>query len=136
MVGVALALLAAATLALAVLLPRAGRDKREATHAATLPGDLVNLAVAQALLTPDALPTRAPAAPGPVIADAIEHLASAIAAHRMGLADDIADAFTTRAADTLSTLTADQLVDQLLIALDGVADERADELLSPTPQES
>ncbi|MFV2094861.1 hypothetical protein ACFHW1_05130 [Micromonospora sp. LOL_014] len=121
--------------------PTCARDRREADHAATLPDAPPPAAVAA--LTPDALPDGAapivpgpPADPGPAIAAAIEHLASAIAAERMGCPPHIADQWTARAIRALHRLDADQLRDALLIELDAAATCRADELVPATPQES
>lgn len=125
--------------------PTCARDRREADHAATAALDPAtspeHLArTATAALTPDALPDGTapvvpgpPVPPGPAIADAIEHLASAIAAERMGCEPHIADQWTARAIRALHQLTADQLRDALLVELDTAATCRADELLTPTP---
>lgn len=129
---------------------RRRRDRREADHAASLPAgpppvieprdvDGLNALVATAALTPDALPDAVPVIPGPaadparVIADAIDHLASGIAATRLGCEPHIATQWQARAARQLHRLDADQLTDQLLTALAEVAAKRADALLHPAP---
>ncbi|ROO51044.1 hypothetical protein EDC02_5908 [Micromonospora sp. Llam0] len=150
MVIVGLVLTAAGALALAWLWLRdaraddTARDEREADHAATAALDPAtspeHLArTATAALTPDALPDAVPvvpgppAEPGPVIADAIEHLASAIVATRLDLGDDIATQWRARAYRELHRLDADQLRELLVVELDAAATCRADELLHPTP---
>lgn len=121
--------------------PTCARSRREADHAATLPTDPPPAAVAA--LTPDALPDGAApvvpgptAEPGPVIAAAVEHLASALVATRLDLGDDIATQWRARAYRELYRLDADQLRDELLTALVAAAADRADALFTPTPQES
>lgn len=140
-----LALLAGGSVGLGALwLARSGGRDRVDEHAATAALDPAtspeHLArTAQAALTPDALPDAVPvipgpvADPGPVIAAAVDHLASAIAAQRLGCDPGIATQWQARAHRALHRLTADQLTDQLLTALVVVAAERADELLHPTP---
>lgn len=115
-----------------------GRDAREAEHAATLPVDPPPVAIAA--LTPDALPDGAvPVVPGPsadpgqVIADAVEHLASAQLARWLDLGDQVAAGWETRATDALTQLTAPQLVAVLLTELGAAAADRADQLLTATP---
>lgn len=83
--------------------------------------------MACALLDPDpALPDDGAALIGRVVADAVDQLASAIAADRAGLAPDVVDRHRDRAFTALyRSLTGAELTRALLAALAGQAEERA-----------